>query len=226
MNKKIKIALNLSLSILVIISIVVFIGYWKPLTVWQYAESWIGYNKPDASAAGKVVFLGDSIAFREDWNVLFDVSEIANFGVGGNTTDDVLGRLDLAISAKPEKLFLVIGINDLLNGKSVEYVAVNYASILDKIKAVSPDTKIYALSLLPINTDIWKTQAVDAQKILAMNEKIKTLVRERGMTYIDLYSSFHGADDKIYRKYSWDGLHPNSHGYAVWKDALIQYIKT
>ena len=211
--------------ILALIGGIIFVGYWKPLTLWQYIETWTGFDKPDANAASEIVFLGDSIAMRENWNVLFGVSNIANFGVGGDTTDNVLARLDQALSGKPQKLFLIIGINDLLQGKSVEYMVNNYATILEKIKSVSPQTKIYSFSLLPMNTSIWKTQAVDTQKILKANEEIQALTNIGGITFIDLYSKFCGADNIIKRKYSWDGLHPNAHGYAIWKEAIFQYIK-
>ena len=69
-------------------------SYQKPQTVWQDILSRAGYGKPTPDAASKIVFLGDSITFREDWNVLLGVSDIVNAGVSGNTTDDVLARLD------------------------------------------------------------------------------------------------------------------------------------
>jgi len=225
MSQKIKIAIYVALVALLIVGGSIFVSYWKPMNVRQYVESWTGYHKADANAASEIMFLGDSIAAREDWNVLLDSSNIANFGVAANNTDDVLARLDAAVSAKPKKLFLIIGINDLLQGKSVEYMTNNYAKILDRIEVISPLTKLYAYSLLPMDTNIWKTQAVDTQKILAANEKIKILADENAATYIDLYSSFAGADNKMPRQYSWDGLHPNSHGYAVWKGLIEQYVK-
>jgi len=220
-----KVAIGLILIVILILGGSIWFGYRKPQTVWQYTESRLGYGKPDADVAGKIVFLGDSIIGFENWNVLFGISNIANFGASGNTTDDVIARLDSAISAKPQKLFLMIGINDLLNGKDVAHVATNYETILNKIKSESPDTIIYAQSVLPVNNDVLKSETADNQKIIALNDKLKVLANERGIFFVDLYSAFSGADNKMRRGYAWDGLHPNSHGYAVWRDLIVQYIK-
>ena len=224
MNKKIKIAIYVALSVFIIAGGSVWFGYRKSQTIMQDVQSRLGYGKPDADAASQIVFLGDSITLFEDWNVLFGVSNVANFGVAGNTTDDVLARLDSAISAKPQKLFLMIGINDLLKGKDAEYVMSNYVAILDRIRIASPNTKIYVQSLLPVNLDIWKTQTLNEQEISAVNERLKVLSGEKGVTFINLYPSFAGADGKMPWKYAWDGLHPNSHGYALWKGLIEQYV--
>lgn len=221
----IKFMVGITVLLVIIISGSIWFGYQKPQTVWQDLLSRVGYGKPDANADSETVFLGDSITFREDWNVLFGVSDIANAGVAGDTTDDIFARLDSAIGSKPQKLFLMIGANDLLRGKDVSSVASNYEKILNKIKSESPDTIIYIQSVLPVNNNISKYGIVDSQKIIDLNGKLRSMADGNKVFFINLYPYFCGADNILYARYASDGLHPNSHGYAVWKNLIVAYIK-
>ena len=214
----------------IIITLVVLVGptwfsHKRPQTVFQYASSLLGHGKPDANAASRVVLLGDSLIALEDWNVLFEISYIKNAGVSGNTTDDILARLSQAISSKPQKLFLMVGINDLLNGQDVSHALTNYETILNRIRSESPDTMIYVQSVLPINNDMLETTTVTAQDIIELNRGLELSADKNRAAFIDLYPFFCGSDNKMYRKYVRDGLHPNSYGYVVWKNLIAQYIK-
>jgi lysophospholipase L1-like esterase len=191
----------------------------------QYINLLAGRGKMEADAPSRIVFLGDSIIAMENWNVLFRVSHIANMGVSGNTTDNVMARLDGAISSKPQKLFLMIGVNDFLQGRDVAYVEKNYGTILDKIRLESPKTMVYVQSVLPVNNDILKYGQVDSQKIIDLNSRLKLLADGKKIFFIDLYPNFCGPDNKLYLEYSADGIHPNSHGYAVWKNLIEQYVE-
>ena len=61
-----------------------------------------------------IVFLGNSItAGGNDWSERLNIPNIKNRGIGGDTTDGVIARLDEIIYFKPKAVFLLIGINDL-----------------------------------------------------------------------------------------------------------------
>jgi lysophospholipase L1-like esterase len=205
----------------------IWFSYQKSQTVWQDILSRAGYKKANVNADNKIVFLGDSITFQEDWNVLFGTPDIINMGVSGNTTDDVLARLEMVVSYKPQKLFLMIGINDFLRKKDVNYVFANYQKIITEIRLKSPDTKVYIQSILPMDNDVsgQRFGTVDSQKIIELNNRIETLSGGNKVFFIDLYPYFCGADNKLYAKYTKDGLHLNSHGYSVWKNLIISYVK-
>ena len=216
----------IAISILGAICLIWF-SYRKSQTVWQDLLSRAGYKKANVNAYNKIAFLGDRITFQEDWNVLFGTSDIINLGVSGNTTDDILARLEMAVSAKPQKLFLMIGINDLLRGKDVAYVFANYQKIITEIRLKSPNTKIYIESVLPMDNETsgQRFGTVDSQKIIELNNRIDSLSDGNNVFFIDLYPYFCGADNRLYAKYAKDGLHLNSHGYAVWKNLIISYVK-
>jgi lysophospholipase L1-like esterase len=119
----------------------------------------------------------------------------------------------------------MMGINDLLNGQNVSHVETNYEKVINKIRSESPDTVIYIQSILPINNDIVETSNVDSQEIITINEKLKTYADGNKIFFIDIYSSFCGADNKMFRTYAWDGLHPSAYGYLVWKNLISPYVK-
>lgn len=177
------------------------------------------------SQAGEFVFLGDSLTAREDWNVLFGINNILNAGQPGDTTDDVLARINLDLTAKPQKIFLMIGINDLLRGKDVPYVLANYYKIINRIKLKYPDTKIYIQSVLPVNNNISQMGIIDSEKVIILNSKLNSLADGRKIFFINLYPNFCGADNQMYVQYTNDGVHLNAAGYAVWKNLITAYVK-
>lgn len=181
-------------------------------------------EKSEIRSVKRIVFLGDSITEHQDWSVLLGISNVFNAGISGNTTDDILERLHGVTSLNPDRLFIMAGINDFFHGKSAEYVFANYEKIISEVKEKSPSTLIYIQSTLPINNDLSRIGKVDAQKIVDLNEKLKTLSDSQKVFFIDLYSYFCGIDHKLYGKYAKDGVHPVPEGYAVWRELLKPYI--
>lgn len=179
----------------------------------------------EIKAQKNIVFLGDSITALEDWNSLFGVTYVTNAGIPGNTTDDVLSRLNSAVKSKPQKLFLMIGVNDLLRGKDVSYIMTNYVRILSEIRLQSPDTIVYIQSVLPVDNSVSRIGNIEGQKIIELNKQLKFLAEENKAFFVDLYPAFCGSDNKLYRKYSKDGVHLSSVGYAVWKNLITQFIR-
>lgn len=190
----------------------------------QYLTTFPMNNKPEISSSS-IVFLGDSITAQGNWNALFGMPLIVNAGIPGNTTDDILARLDQITNAKPKKIFLMIGVNDFLRGKDVLYVLKNYKEIIAQIKEKSPATAIYMQSILPISNDLSRIGTIDASKIVMLNAQIKSLSNGKNIFFIDLHDSFCGDDQKLYTKYTIDGVHLSVAGYNLWKESLVSYLK-
>ncbi|HEY8590760.1 MAG TPA: hypothetical protein VIL55_14535, partial [Naasia sp.] len=62
--------------------------------------------------SGRVVFLGDSISEFGLWEEWFPEIPVLNRGIGGETSAQVLARLETAIT-EPRAVFLLVGTNDL-----------------------------------------------------------------------------------------------------------------
>lgn len=173
-----------------------------------------------------IVFLGNSITDRVDWNELLQMSNVHNRGISGDITYGVLQRLDEVIDGHPKKVFILIGINDVSRNIPDSLIFNNYKKIVGRIKAGSPHTKIYFQTLLPVNNEFtqFKNHYNKDEHILWLNEKIKSLANEKNITVIDLYPHFLNDQNKLEKKYTLDGLHLNAEGYKVWAGILRKYL--
>jgi hypothetical protein len=82
----------------------------------------------------EIIFLGDSLSDSCEWSELFPNQRIKNRGIAGDTTNGILNRIDEVIASKPQKLFLLIGINDLERGRRIADIVKNYRLILETLK--------------------------------------------------------------------------------------------
>jgi lysophospholipase L1-like esterase len=173
-----------------------------------------------------IVFLGNSITDRVDWNELLGICNVHNRGISGDITFGVLQRLHEVTNGKPAKVFILIGINDISRNIPDTVILNNYRKIIDRIKTESPHTKIYFQTLLPVNNEFtqFKSHYNKDEHILWLNDQIKKLGRDEKITVIDLYPHFLDGQNKLDKKYTLDGLHPNAEGYKVWATILKKYL--
>jgi lysophospholipase L1-like esterase len=176
------------------------------------------------NACERIIFLGDSITAGGLWGQLFRLPEkdMKNFGVGGDTTGGVLNRIDSVISKNPSKIFLMIGINDDPTPQNIMAIVRNYTFILENLKCSLPSTKIYAQSVLPVNKKLL-SDAKDNCDIHKLNLEIARLAKDNGIVYIDLFPSFL-KNGQLNEALTWDGIHLNPSGYALWKSLIEQYV--
>ncbi len=178
-------------------------------------------------APGKIVMLGNSITNGGNWSEIFNNSKIINRGISGDNTFGILNRLHQVTSSQPEKIFLLIGINDISKNTPVETILHNYEQIIEQILNDAPQTQLYVQSLLPTN-NIFK-HFPDAQnkdhQIQLVNKGIHQLAMDYEVTFIDLYPHF--LDDKgmLSEKFTNDGLHLLGKGYMKWAEILRPYIE-
>ena len=175
----------------------------------------------------EIIFLGDSITDGCNWGEMLHDLRVKNRGINGDVTDGVIERLDEVVESFPLKIFLMIGINDLANGKTIEYIVNNIKRIVKTIQKKSPDTKIYLESLLPVNPDfdMFENYTNKRAEVISINKSLKKISKVYGITYIDLYSLFETEDNKLNPEYTNDGLHLKGAGYLVWKSVIEDYIK-
>lgn len=158
-----------------------------------------------------IVFLGDSITHAGLWGEYFPEFAVANRGVPGNTTYDVLARLGQVAHSDPAKIFLMVGINDLLQGLDP---MPNMLLMFDRLDAEFPDTKICVQSILP--TGKAYRSRVTPDKIEQVNKFLALETTKRGYEFINLYPEYTTVDGFLDPKYSNDGIHLMGNGYELW----------
>ncbi len=175
---------------------------------------------------GDIVFVGNSITDGAEWSELFHNASIRNRGISGDFSAGILNRLDKILENTPSKIFLMIGINDLGRGTSVDSIFQNIRAIAVRCKASSPYTNLYIQSLLPVNPSFGKFagQTSKTKEISALNQKLNQSAEALGYTFINLHPHF--CNDKGYldTRFTNDGLHVNGHAYQLWKHLIFSYV--
>lgn len=180
-----------------------------------------------------ILMLGDSITEMYDLNEFYGEDKlIVNSGISGNRADGILNDLKArAYIYNPSKVFLLIGINDILWDEAGEdYVYDKTIEIVEHVKEKLPNTKIYIESIYPVNSEMnnhFDTVDIDRVKstVVKVNEKLKDYSKENpDIKYIDLYSKLLNENEELNMAYSDDGLHPNEEGYKIITDILKKYM--
>lgn len=174
---------------------------------------------------GSIVFLGDSHVEQAEWHELFgDDPPVLNRGISGDYTAAVLDRLPEVLRHKPRKIFLWVGVNDLIFGKTAADVEPYYRQLVQKIRSDSPDTELFLLNLMPVNNNT-RRSGTNNEAITAMNRSIEQIAHDFTLPYIDLNALMRDGDGNLATKFSEDGMHLNGHGYQAVRTALKGFVE-
>lgn len=178
---------------------------------------------------GNVVLLGDSITEGFEVAKYFPGRRVLNRGIGadvigtnlpGDDPRGVLRRLDCSVfDCAATDVFLMIGINDLNGGRTVDMMEPGYREILQTIKKRAPGVRVHVESLLPTRGNSAKHNA----PVREFNGRLKRLADEFGYHFLDLHSRFTNAAGELKSEFTADGLHLTEPGYRVW---LLEVEKT
>lgn len=148
---------------------------------------------------------------------------VINRGISGDVSFGVIDRLNDVIARKPQKVFLLIGINDMAQNIPDEVIAENCGKIAERIKKESPETKIYLQSILPVNPTLTRfpKNYNKQDHVIAANKLLKKAAKKAKCQYVDLFSQFLDKEKLMNPKYTGEGLHLNSEGYKHW----VGYLK-
>lgn len=173
-------------------------------------------------ANNQIVMLGNSITAECEWSELLQNKSILNRGIIGDGTFDILDRLTPIIEAKPKKIFLLIGVNDLLF-HPLSIIGENYEKIVQRIKTETPETALYLESVLPIHNDL-RRNGLKNDDIDALNGQIFELSKKYQVTYIDLAAKLKNTEGELQEELSLDGIHLNGKGYLILGESLKPYL--
>ncbi len=165
-----------------------------------------------------VLFLGDSITEQGAWDTWLPDEHTLNQGIGGDTTDGVLGRLDAVVAEQPEVIVLLIGTNDFGNHRaSAEHVVRNVETILVTLRRELPGVRLLLVSILP-------RQADHAAKIEEANRHLRQFVATCHAQYLDAWPAL--ADgDRLDERFTDDGLHLTDEGYRAYVAELVPALE-
>lgn len=171
-----------------------------------------------------IVFAGDSLTAGFPWAEAFPHHVVRNRGIDGNTTADLHKRLGDITSQKPDALFILIGVNDLLLGHAPTAVTQRIERILADVQSQSPGTKVYLQSLTPIAASTHASRRHLTGQIVALNAELEALAGRSGVTFVDLYPLFADEAGYLRTEFARDDIHLNAKAYAVWRNAVTPWV--
>lgn len=201
------------------------VSYFRPIANSSYYQERQTLFENLPQSTNDIYFLGDSLTDDCEWNELLSNPKIKNRGIIGDTTEGILSRINQLTQSKPQKIFLMIGINDLFNNIETNKILDNYQKIIKAITDNSPKTKVYIENILPFNSELDKTiRPINNKDILNLNNSLKNLSNNSNIFYINLYSLFLDSSGQLDQQYTIDGIHLNGKGYMIWKNEISKYI--
>lgn len=177
------------------------------------------------------ILAGDSISLWFPSNLLPTGRTWLNQGISGETSSGLLKRLNLFDQTRPEAIFVMIGINDLLRDGSTDQTMLdNQRQIIRDLDRTHPQAQIVLQSILPhAKASNWEGRdrllRVPNQRIEALNQQLEQIARQEGVYFLDLYPLFANPDGDLRPELSTDGLHLSSLGYQTWSIALQVYSR-
>jgi lysophospholipase L1-like esterase len=158
-----------------------------------------------------IVFLGDSITEGGRWSDWFPDLPVRNHGIGGETSAQILHRVDGIVAAAPRAVFLLAGTNDLRDGLPPGHTIANLTTMVAKL-AGTPS--LFVQSILPRERE-------NADRVRVVNTALAQLAGDR---YLDLWPIFAEPDGELRAEFTYDRLHLTDEGYAAWRDFLRPYV--
>ena len=220
---------NFSLILLIMLAIMIILMFFNNLhlkKVIKVLDSKM--ETKEVVKKDKIIFLGDSITHRYDLKKYYDNKNIINQGIEGNTTKDVLERLQTGVyDYNVKKVILLIGTNDI--GVQEDPIE-NIKLIINKIKSYDDSIEIIVESIYPINNtknskikkDVVGTR--NNEKIKETNKKIKEICKEKNITYVNVYDELTDKNGNLKLEYTVEGLHISDEGYKKITNVLSKYV--
>jgi len=196
---------------------------WKDINI---AVSWNGNKKMLSISKGPIVFFGDSITEGFNLKKYFTYSGLINKGVNANTTGDALKRVNEVIDKKPDKVFIMLGTNDIWKAMDVRVTIDNYNDIVTRIRTACPYTDVIIQSVLPMGKNAFERNHLASNKSIDnLNIKLKNMAKDFDLKYVDIGILLKDNNGNMHSKYSDDGVHIKSNAYSIWADKIRYMVR-
>ena len=163
---------------------------------------------------GPTVVLGDSIAAA-----LPPCEGVMNLAVPGMRAVDLdPTHAEVVVSARPSRVVVMLGINDLRAGSNPNSIASATETFVRRVRAGLGDTHILALGILPIIENPLNGPATN-ESVRLSNDRLRAAVLAAGATYVELGGLLGG--NRLDARLTPDGLHLNAVGQRILADALF-----
>jgi lysophospholipase L1-like esterase len=178
-----------------------------------------------------VYFLGDSITrrwgatdypdFLAHWTESFHGWNAANFGWGGDTTQNILWRLEHGEldAVNPKVIVLLAGTNNVGrepgNAAKASEIANGIRAIVGLCRRKAPRAVIVLTAIFPRNDNLAVMPMINR-----INEQLATLADGNNVRFLNLNDRLADQNGVLIPGLTVDQLHLSLKGYQLWADAL------
>ncbi len=179
-----------------------------------------------------VLVFGDEFVKNGEWQELLGNPNVKNRGTGWGYGGDIATTSKLVDATfastgvtkeAPKAIFIYTGTGDCNGSTAIATVKSSYKTLVDKVAAKAPTSKIYLLALCPTNNATTNTS-----RIKVLNDYMKTLESEN-ITFIDTYTPLLNGNVAD-TKYFYPSNYLGGLGYVkmanLMKDALLEDFPT
>jgi lysophospholipase L1-like esterase len=184
----------------------------------------------EANVEGRVVLLGNSIT--DAWAVkdvdFFEDNNLVGRGISGQTSPQLLVRFRQdVIDLKPATVVIHIGTNDIAENTGPYDQAFTLGNIESMIDLAEKNgIEAIVASVLPATQFSWRPKLGDrSAEIVALNKALKTLAKDRGLTYIDYHSALKNDRNGMDADLAEDGVHPTMKAYAIMGELVLDALR-
>lgn len=189
---------------------------------WAFIRRYKDENsdlKPTSSGEKRVVFMGNSIT--EGWKAkdssFFTNNNYLDRGISGQTTPQMLIRFRPdVIDLNPAVVVILAGINDIAQNTgpaTIESIYGNIVSMAELAKA--SNIGVVLSSVLPAYDFPWHPGMEPAEKVVELNNMIRSYAEKNNIVYLDYYSPMVDEKKGLKKEYTQDGVHPTIEGYKI-----------
>jgi lysophospholipase L1-like esterase len=183
-----------------------------------------------------VYFAGDSITRRwgatdypellAHWKATFHGWNAANFGWGGDGTQNILWRLEHGEleGVHPKVVVVLAGTNNVgrLPGGEAKIADITRGvrAIVETVQRKAPGATIILTAIFPRNDGLEVMP-----EIRAINARLAELADGTRVRFLDVNAGLADAQGRLFEGMMPDGLHPSVKGYQVWADGLKPMLR-
>ncbi len=194
---------------------------------WMTIERWESMHAEDVEIAAEgdvdLLFIGDSITegWPDNlWDEYFGDYNAANFGIGGDKTENLLWRLNNGSvgELEPEVVSLLIGVNNFgLSEHSPEDVTLGIQAVVETLLDAFPEANILLHGIFPHRQSADDPARADVRKV---NEQIASLAEHERVYFLNIGDQLVEENGDISKDIMPDYLHLSEEGYRIWGDNL------
>jgi len=163
-----------------------------------------------------------------------DAPTIFNLGVSGDSSDDVLARLNSETKARNRygelSIIFAIGFNDSRTKAGKNFSDTNrYAKNLEELVKIARSftNKILFVGLTPCaeersNPVAWENTGYTNKRIWAFETALRTFCNDNDLPYVKVFEVF--TERQLQTELLPDGIHPNEAGHQLIADLVLPQL--